>query len=1164
MATRDPFDFFFGEILRLAPGQRDPDHYTLLGLAFFEKSEERIKRAGHERKRALRAVPAGPPEFEHVRKQLIERVRDARRTLLDPQRREGYDGFLIGHGDEPEEPDFALEEGVEFAGRFRILKELRKGAFGRVYAVLDSREAKRLELTILPPESSHDLGRRRRAERAARRLARVDLPGVLGVIAVGEAEGLFHARWPAPEGVSLLRHVRRNPHGRLDPPEAARITAGIARALARLHGEGLVHGDLHARNIFVTEKGDVSIAECGLAAAAIGALPTSAYSAPERELTAAADLYALGAIAYFLLQGEAPFLDGGRALVPKPLPDEVPVALARTVLGLIAREPDQRPTTPEFARARPSPRRWIPVAAGLALLAAVGIVGMLLSGPADDGSPSLVARAWELIEERKFGEAIRLIEEAGTDPSLHAPLASALEGEAHRLEKAGEPYAAQTLLAQAQKADPDQGRAAQFERVRRALLERLDAVEVNAPEIARTAELRVDPKRAALARIWIDGRPVQADQAIRLEREEGLHRIAFRLEDLAGNRRDGVVVTAIDRTAPELGVVSPADQSMQREGSVVAEATVSDAHAPPSMTIHGRTAPIREGKARLRLTLPNGKHVIVFRVIDRAGNERQSSVAITIDDRAPKIVLDTARVVTRKDEATLRGRVEGAGSKLVVDGRPVPLDEQGRFAIAVGVESSRAVELIATGPTGVVQTVSVDCVRDASKPKLTVLWARRDVRGRMLYGGKEMDAGAVRLDLRAGDDTKMRFEPSEGEVRDNVWILAPHEGEREATLAAIDEAGNRTTVEVRLAGHRATPGLSVHTQLEDVSRASRAALNIEADQKVFLNGKLVEPGRVEVTLPEGEVELVVRAVDPWGNETSWKKTVRVDRTPPRVRVIGPPTRGVGRQPLTLEADEELASITCLSMVKDDPGQRVTFDADLEAGRTQIHVVARDLAGNVAKLKLALQVINRVLLLDGKSALRVALEPKLDEFTVEFWARGTPAIDPAVMVSRGVGRAWQLIWASADEALPHALVQFVGEGPATLVAKKLRDPIDWHHYALVHDGKKLRFFLDGKQQEFLEARIGLASGGSELIIGGAGLDEGGRVQEGFAGRLDELRLSEGARYLRAFRPKRFFRADKKTRLLMRFDLVVDGAHPDSSAAAHKVKTVGEPKLAIVQD
>ena len=37
--------------------------------------------------------------------------------------------------------------------------------------------------------------------------------------------------------------------------------------------------------------------------------------------------------------------------------------------------------------------------------------------------------------------------------------------------------------------------------------------------------------------------------------------------------------------------------------------------------------------------------------------------------------------------------------------------------------------------------------------------------------------------------------------------------------------------------------------------------------------------------------------------------------------------------------------------------------------------------------------NRVLLLDSKSALRVELDPKLTEFTVEFWARGTPAIDP---------------------------------------------------------------------------------------------------------------------------------------------------------------------------
>ncbi|MHC4940518.1 MAG: protein kinase domain-containing protein [Planctomycetota bacterium] len=1157
MAIRDPFDYFFGEILKLPPGQRDPDHYTLLGIAFFEKSDDRIRRAGHDRKRALRAAPAGAPEFEHVRKQLIERVRDARRTLLDPDLREGYDGFLIGRGSEPEAPDFRLDEGVEFAGRFRILKELRKGAFGRVYGALDGREGKRVEFTILPPVSSRDPACRRRTERAARRLSRVRVPGVLPVIAVGEAEGLLHARWPAPQGGNLLQRVRRDPHGRLDPAEAARIADQAGRALSRLHGQGVVHGDLQPRNIFVNGDGTVCIAETGLAAATLGSAPTSPYSAPEREVGPAADLYSLGAITYFLLQGEAPFLDGGRALVPKPLPDEVPVPLARTVLGLLAREPDQRPAAPRFTIAEPTRRRWIPLAAS-AIFLIVALVAWMLSRPSDERSVSTRSHAWELIEERKFREAIDLLEAAPPDDSLHAPLASALEGEAHRLEEIGRPYAAQALLARAQSLDPDEHRGRQLERVRAAMQTRLNEVAVSAPEVGKRIVIRVLPKEASLARIWIDGR--LAETSVQLDRDEGLHRIPFRLEDRAGNRREGTIVAAVDRTPPELEVRRPADGIMQRDGTVLVEATVSDAHPPEAVTIHGRDATLKEGRAQLRLNLPNGRHVITIRAIDRAGNERQVSRSVTIDDTAPEILLDSTRIVTREEKAEVTGRIEGPGSKLRVDGEPVPLDDEGRFRVAVA--TGRTAQLVATGPTGVVQKASVECVRDGEGPKLALLWARRDARGRIMYGGREMDAGALRLELRTEDETRLAFQASEGKVEDNFWILPPHEGEREATLTAIDEAGNRTSVEARLAGHRATPGLSVRTQLGEVSRESRAVLAIDADQKVFLNEKLVEPGRVEVELPEGEVELVVRAVDPWGNETTWKKTVRVDRTPPGVRIDGPATRGVGRQPLALEADEELAMITCLSMVKEERGKRFVFDADLEAGRTHIHVVARDLAGNVAKLKLPLQVINRVLLLDSKSALRVELDPKLTEFTVEFWARGTPAIDPSVMVSRGVGRAWQMIWASADEALPHAFVQFVGEGPATLVSKKLRDPLDWHHYALVHDGKKLRFFLDGKQQQYMDAKVGLVGGGRELIIGGAGLDEGGRVLDGFAGRLDELRLSDGARYNRAFRPKRFFRADKKTRLLMRFDVVKDGKHTD--ARGIQARAVGEPKLVIAQE
>jgi len=372
-------------------------------------------------------------------------------------------------------------------------------------------------------------------------------------------------------------------------------------------------------------------------------------------------------------------------------------------------------------------------------------------------------------------------------------------------------------------------------------------------------------------------------------------------------------------------------------------------------------------------------------------------------------------------------------------------------------------------------------------------------------------------------------------------------------------------VAVELENRRASPRLEVSTPLGAVTRDDEAVLSVDADETVYLGTERIEPGRVTVPLPEGEREIVVHAVDAYGNTTTWRRRVLVDRTPPDVKVVGPVARGVGVQEVVFEASEELASIACLSGVKENTGRRVAFEADLEAGRTHVHVVARDRAGNTAKLKLPLQVVNRVLLLDGKSALRVPLKPAGDDFTVEFWARGTPAIDPAVMLSRGVGRGWRMIWASEDEPLPHALVEITGEGPMTMRVKKMRETTEWHHYALVKIGEKFRFYLDGKQQAFLESNIAMKPGESRLLIGGSAVDDAGKVVDGFIGRIDELRISEGARYVtRAFRPERFHGRDDRTRLLLRFDLEEGGKHPDTSVAGLHGTAVGAPRLVVAQD
>ncbi|MEM8884562.1 MAG: LamG-like jellyroll fold domain-containing protein [Planctomycetota bacterium] len=1150
--NRDPYDYFFGEILRLPPDQRHPDHYTLLGLPFFERNEEKVRRAGRDRKRALRAAPKGPPELEHVRRELLERTREARRTLLDPLRREAYDDALT-HGKGPRIfGEFELDEGAEFAGRFRVLRVVRRGGFGRVYAVLDSRESKRVELTVLSPAATAEPGTLRRATNALERMERFADPTFAPLLGKGQAEGLLHARWATPDGVDLAQYVRRQPRGCLGPTETARIGDALAAALARAHAAGLVHGDLSPRNVFIESDHSVRILEIGLAASL--ELPKSPYTAPEQELSPAADRYALGALVYFLLRGEAPFLEGGHATEPKPLPDDVPAPMAETVLGLLAREPADRPVQPRFSV--PAPRRRAAVAAVAALVLLVVLTFQLARPDRAEETPR--QQAWQLIEQRRYAEAIALLEQADEGG---APLASALEGEANRLEASGDAYAAQVLLARAQSIDPESGRQAHWERLRAAGEARLRNVRVHAAPIAREASVQVQPGDVELRSVWIDGQVVDFASPIVVARPPGEHRIAYRLEDRAGNARVGDVAVTIDRTAPELAIEEPADGLMQRQGGIAVRVRVTDAHPAATVRIHGQDVPWRDGAAVLRLTLPNGRHELAVTAVDAAGNRSERSVRVTVDDSAPDLLLDARRVVSNSREVVVRGRVRGPGAAVVVDGVDAPLAGDGRFESTVRVEDRRTVTVVARGPTGVERTAEVECVHDPTRPQLRVLWARRDARGRLLYGAPEMDAGELRLPLQVEDATRLVFEPSEGRVENQTWLLPAHQGERRVRLRVVDEAGNAIETRLELSGHRATPGLSVRTRVAELTRDAKAVLEIEADDELFLNNRAIEPGRVEVPLPEGVFDFHVVAKDAYGNRSEWRKRIRVDRTPPRVTIDGPRERGVGIQRVTFSADEDLLQISSFSQSKDEPGRTATFVTELEAGRTHTHVVATDLAGNVAKLKLPLLVVNRSLLLDGRSAVRVPLEPLRGAFTLEFWAQGTPAIDPAVFVSRGSERGFQLVWASTEEALPHMQLFLKNEGPMAIVAKKMRKPIEWHHYACVSDGRKFRFYLDGRHQGTIDARVGLVPGKGSLLIGARALDEGGLVRDGFIGRIDELRISRGTRYTRAFRPRRFLPEDGKTIVHYRFDLLQNGKHVDSGPDEVHAGPLGDPKLVV---
>ncbi len=158
----------------------------------------------------------------------------------------------------------------------------------------------------------------------------------------------------------------------------ARLLEPIARALDYAHRQGVVHRDLKPANILLSEDGQPVLADFGIAkligaAAALSptalsqigsGIGTPAYMSPEQArgqpLDGRSDVYSLGVMTYELLTGQRPFsADDAWALMeqqisarppaPRRWVRDLPAAVERLVLRMLAKDPDQRPTMAEVA-----------------------------------------------------------------------------------------------------------------------------------------------------------------------------------------------------------------------------------------------------------------------------------------------------------------------------------------------------------------------------------------------------------------------------------------------------------------------------------------------------------------------------------------------------------------------------------------------------------------------------------------------------------------------------------------------------------------------------------------------------------------------------------------------------------------------------------------------
>jgi serine/threonine protein kinase len=203
-------------------------------------------------------------------------------------------------------------------GDFQLVKKLGSGGMGTVYKAVQLSMDRDVALKILHEHLASDPNFVRRFYREAKTSGKLDHPGIVRGIFVGEDRGRHYFAMEFVEGENLDAVVPKQ--GRLPVRESVRLIVDVARALHYAHGKEMVHRDIKPGNIMVGDDGVVKLTDLGLARALKESnvtqsgevFGTPAYMAPEqvlspRDVDGRADIYALGVTLYVLLAGEKPF-----------------------------------------------------------------------------------------------------------------------------------------------------------------------------------------------------------------------------------------------------------------------------------------------------------------------------------------------------------------------------------------------------------------------------------------------------------------------------------------------------------------------------------------------------------------------------------------------------------------------------------------------------------------------------------------------------------------------------------------------------------------------------------------------------------------------------------------------------------------------------------------
>ena len=203
-----------------------------------------------------------------------------------------------------------------FFGKYKVVRELGRGAMGIVYECFDPDFERTIAVKIISPEIlRHDTSGeyRQRFRNEMKAVGRLAHPNVISVFDAGDQDGVPYYVMEYVDGIELKQVI--DDGQRFQQAEVVRIMKEVLSGLKYIHANNTVHRDLKPANIFLTREGAAKITDFGIAKlesselTRVGTIIGSPrYMSPEQcqglPVDARSDLFTAGIIFYQLLTNE--------------------------------------------------------------------------------------------------------------------------------------------------------------------------------------------------------------------------------------------------------------------------------------------------------------------------------------------------------------------------------------------------------------------------------------------------------------------------------------------------------------------------------------------------------------------------------------------------------------------------------------------------------------------------------------------------------------------------------------------------------------------------------------------------------------------------------------------------------------------------------------------